>query len=294
MTDVPLLVSSAQLYDWAEERRRRGRKIGIVPTMGALHDGHLSLVRRLKSQVDDVVVTVFVNPTQFGPAEDFSKYPRDLDRDVRLSVSAGADALFTPPVSAMYPPGDETRVRVPRVAKHLCGASRPDHFEGVATVVTKLLCAVGPATAIFGRKDYQQLQVIRALVRDLFLPIEVVGAPIVRDADGLALSSRNVYLSPTDRSRALAIPRALSNAIRMHAAGERRVATFREAVSGSLDRALLRVDYVALADPESVQPMEGDVVPDRVLLAVAAFADRTRLIDNVVLGEDPAPEVAES
>jgi pantoate--beta-alanine ligase len=273
-----------------DEARAAGERVGLVPTMGALHAGHRSLVERAVREAGFVVATVFVNPTQFGPSEDFERYPRTLEADAALCRDAGAALLFAPSRDAMYPLGDETRVRVGATAAALCGAHRPIHFEGVCTVVAKLFALAGPCVAVFGRKDYQQWRVIMRMARDLFLPVEVVGAPTVREPDGLALSSRNRYLSGADRARALAIPRGLSLAHAAFAAGERAPAALVAAARGPIEAAADSVDYVELASPESAQLLAPDrAVPERALLAVAARFGGARLIDNVVLGEDPAP-----
>jgi pantoate--beta-alanine ligase len=273
-----------------DESRRAGETLGFVPTMGALHAGHLQLVQVARRHASRVAVSIFVNPTQFGPNEDFAKYPRDLERDVELLSGAGADLVLAPSSAEMYPPGEQTRVRVAGLGDHLCGPFRPGHFEGVATVVTKLFSIAGPCTAVFGRKDYQQLKIIERLARDLLLPVTVVGEPTVRDADGLALSSRNAYLSPAERGRALAIPRALAAAAARFQEGERRAAVLIEPVRAALQAAELRPDYAEIADPERLFPFAPDaLVGERALIALAAFCGTTRLIDNLVLGEDVAP-----
>lgn len=270
--------------------RRDGERIGLVPTMGALHRGHASLIEAALAHGTVPVVTIFVNPTQFGPSEDFARYPRDLERDLELCREAGARLVFAPSPAEMYPPGERTRVHVSGLSDVLCGPHRPGHFDGVATIVTKLFAATGPCTAFFGRKDYQQLQVIRRLARDLLLAVEVIGCPTVREPDGLALSSRNVYLSPTERRRAASIAEGLSAAVRAFAAGERRAGALREPLLRSLAAAEFRLDYVTLATPDELEPYADDAfVGDRALLAVAAFLGSTRLIDNVVLGEERAP-----
>jgi len=270
--------------------RERGLRVGVVPTMGALHRGHLALVAEARTRAQVVVVTVFVNPTQFGPNEDFTKYPRMLEKDVEACRAAGADLVFSPgDPQVIYPEGDETRVRVPTTAKHLEGEFRPHHFEGVATVCIKLFQIVGPSVAIFGRKDYQQLQLVTRMVRDLFLPIEIVGLPTIREDDGLALSSRNAYLSPEERTRARAIPLGLSAAVRLYASGERRVGTLVSAARGLIEEAATSIDYVAIADERTVAPFADDATVDRAVMAVAARVGTTRLIDNVVLGVDAAP-----
>ncbi|MCB9576831.1 MAG: pantoate--beta-alanine ligase [Polyangiaceae bacterium] len=285
---VQVVHTVAELRTACDAVRAKGGRVGLVPTMGALHEGHVALVEQAARRTSQVVVTVFVNPTQFGPNEDFDKYPRTLDADVAASAAAGASLVFAPAITEMYPPGERTRVIVSGLTEHLCGRSRPGHFEGVATVVTKLFAAVGPCVAVFGRKDYQQLKVIERMARDLLLPVEIVGHPTVREADGLAKSSRNAYLSKEDRERARAIPQALAHAVQRFGAGERRSSAIGEDVRARLTQAGLRIDYVTLADPETIAPIEG-ASEARALLAVAAFAGATRLIDNVVLGEDPAP-----
>ncbi|MCL2448823.1 MAG: pantoate--beta-alanine ligase, partial [Polyangiaceae bacterium] len=204
-----------------DEARAAGASVGFVPTMGALHAGHLSLVEGARRRATRVAVSIFVNPTQFGPGEDLARYPRDLEGDVRKLESVGADIVYAPSPEDLYPPGDATSVRVGGLAEPLCGRFRPGHFEGVATVVAKLLQLVGPSVAIFGRKDYQQWLIVRRMVRDLLMPVEVVGMPTRREADGLAMSSRNAYLSPEERQRAMSIARGLDSASRAHAGGER-------------------------------------------------------------------------
>jgi pantoate--beta-alanine ligase len=276
-----------------EQLRHSGLRLGFVPTMGALHSGHLHLVEVARRHAERVAVSIFVNPTQFGPNEDFAKYPRNLERDVELLSSVGADLVLSPSADEVYPPGETTRVRVAKLGEHLCGPFRPGHFEGVATVVTKLFAIAGPCTAVFGRKDYQQLKIIERLARDLLLPVQVVGEPTVRDADGLALSSRNAYLSAEERARALAIPRSLARAAAAFRAGAREAAELIEPVRSALVSAGLRPDYAEIADADELFPFALDArVPERALIALAAFCGTTRLIDNLVLGEDAAPAVA--
>jgi len=260
--------------------RREGRRVGLVPTMGALHAGHLSLVQEARRRADVVVLSIFVNPTQFGPEEDFASYPRELPRDTALAGEAGVDLLFHPSsTQALYAPGEATRVTVSRLTAHLCGPFRPGHFEGVATVVTKLLAICEPEVAIFGRKDYQQWRVIERLVRDLMLPVEIVGAPLLRDADGLALSSRNVALGAEGRQAALSLPRALAAGAAAVAAGERspeRLLGLMRAVVAAEPRA--RVEYLEAVDTRELQPLAR--IEGSALLAGAIFVGRTRLIDN--------------
>lgn len=273
--------------------RASGKRLGFVPTMGALHAGHLHLVRVARRHAERVAVSIFVNPTQFGPNEDFSRYPRNLEADVELLASAGADFVLAPSPEEIYPAGEATRVRVSKLSEHLCGPFRPGHFEGVATVVTKLFAVVGECTAVFGRKDYQQLKLLERLARDLLLPVVVVGEPTVRDVDGLALSSRNAYLSADERARALTIPRALGAAAATFAAGERRASALIEPVRLALREADLRADYAEIADPDELFPLDrSSQVGERALIALAAFCGTTRLIDNLVLGEDRAPAAA--
>jgi pantoate--beta-alanine ligase len=262
--------------------RQEGTLIGVVPTMGALHEGHLSLIRRARAECGFVVVTLFVNPTQFGPAEDLSRYPRPFEADCDLSAGAGAHLMFAPPVEEVYPAGFATYVNVERLTQGLCGGSRPTHFRGVTTVVSKLFNMLQPDRAYFGEKDYQQLQVIRRMTRDLDFPVEIVPCPIVREADGLAMSSRNRYLAPEERSSALALSRALAAAREAFTAGERDAAALTATARGVLEEdPQVRIDYVELVDAESLEPLERLERP--AVLAVAAFLGKTRLIDNTVL-----------
>ncbi len=275
-----------EMSDWCEAQRGARKRVGFVPTMGCLHKGHLSLVR-IATRVSDVVaVSIFVNPKQFGPNEDFDRYPRVFDEDVaklrRLSVAA----VFAPAPEAMYPDGFDTEIAVGGLTETLCGAHRPGHFNGVTTVVAKLFNIVGRSAAVFGRKDYQQLKVIERLVRDLNLPIEIVPAPIVREPDGLAMSSRNAYLSAGERGRALAFYEGLQRARRRFDEGERRAGVLRNCAAELIAAAADRIDYVEIADPERLTPIDPDaVIEGKALLAAAARIGKTRLIDNTVLGE---------
>jgi pantoate--beta-alanine ligase len=271
-----------------DEARARGGRVGLVPTMGALHEGHLALVREARRHADLVVVTIFVNPLQFGPGEDFDRYPRTLEADVAACARAGVDLVFAPERAAMYPDGFATSVRVAGVTAPLEGEHRPGHFDGVTTVVAKLFGLVGPCTAVFGRKDYQQWRVIARMASDLDLPVRVVGHPTVREPDGLALSSRNRYLSGEERRRALALVAGLRAAHDAHAAGERDPARLEAIARAPLDAACDAVDYVAIRDADDLGP-PGAAVCGRALLAMAARVGATRLIDNLVLGEDPRP-----
>ncbi|MFZ5863485.1 MAG: pantoate--beta-alanine ligase [Nitrospirota bacterium] len=275
------LPTAADMRRWSDAERRAGRTIGFVPTMGALHHGHASLIRAARTACDRVVVSIFVNPTQFGPTEDFGRYPRTFDADRALCERDGADAVFAPSVEDMYPPGGETFVDVGPLGAVLCGASRPGHFRGVATVVAKLFAIVTPHRAYFGQKDYQQTVVIRRLALDLRLGIDIVVCPTVRDADGLAASSRNAYLTPEERKLALQVPAALAEAGRLIAAGERSGGKIRHALEVFLTNAPgVRVDYAAVVHPDTLQPLER--LAGRVVVALAVRVGNTRLIDNGV------------
>jgi pantoate--beta-alanine ligase len=266
-----------------EDLRRDGRRIAVVPTMGALHEGHLTLLREARKRADIVILTIFVNPTQFGPKEDLSRYPRDEAGDIAKAKTCGIDLAFCPEAPAMYPPGAQTFIEVRELQKPLCGASRPGHFAGVATVVTKLFNITKPHLAVFGEKDYQQLAIIRRMVRDLDFGIEIVGVPIVRESDGLALSSRNAYLSPEDRSAALALSKGLAAAEAKFKAGERDAAALVAAARGVLEaEPRVRIDYLELRDADELTEIAK--VDKRAVMAVAAFLGTTRLIDNRVLG----------
>lgn len=266
----------------AEDLRRDGRRIAFVPTMGYLHRGHVALLEEGRRRGDVLVLSIFVNPTQFGPNEDLARYPRDLPGDLEKARGAGVDVAFVPEAAAMYPDGYQTFVDVRELSRGLCGDRRPGHFAGVASVVTKLFHLVDPHVAVFGEKDYQQLAVIRRMVRDLDFDVEIVGLPIVREPDGLAMSSRNAYLAPPEREQALCLVRALEAAEARFRAGERDaarlVAVARETIAAA---PLARIDYVELRDADTL--VEVARVERPVVLAVAAFLGRTRLIDNRVL-----------
>lgn len=281
---MEILTRAEDFRQYCEQLRHAG-PVGLVLTMGALHEGHTSLMELAGKHATSVVATVFVNPTQFGPHEDFTRYPRELERDAQICRAAGVQVLFAPSPQEMYPDGDQTRVHVGKLSDGLCGAFRPGHFDGVATVVTKFFALCGPAVAVFGEKDYQQLKVIERTVTDLLLPIAVVGAPTVREPDGLAKSSRNRYLSSEGRARSLALVGALREGHRLYRRGERRVAVIEEAVRSQL--AATEVQYVALVDRDSLQPYE-EIVDARARLLVAAHVDGTRLIDNCSLAEGVA------
>ncbi len=262
--------------------RRDGLRVGFVPTMGNLHQGHLALVRRAREAADRVVVSIFVNPFQFGPNEDYDSYPRTPERDADLLQEEGADLLFLPAVETMYPRGTRqvTRVEVPGISDELCGASRPGFFVGVATVVAKLFNLVQPDLAVFGEKDYQQLVVIRRMVADLCFPIEILGVPTVREADGLAMSSRNAYLTPEERAVAPELQRSLRQAADRLLAGERDFAAIEAAAARRLDQAGFRTDYVSIRRAEDLAP-PAPADRDFVILAAAWLGPRARLIDNI-------------
>ena len=271
-----------EMQRWSEIQRQRGERIVFVPTMGFLHDAHLSLVRDGKKRGDRVVVSIFVNPAQFSPNEDFAAYPRDFERDRGLLEREHADILFHPSVREIYPEGYQTHVDVDKLGVFLCGAHRPGHFQGVATVVAKLFNIVRPHVAIFGEKDYQQLQLVRRLTRDLNFDIEIVGHPIVREADGLAMSSRNIYLSPEERQAALCLSRSLSRAACMVQRGETRGQVITDAVRAGIEKEpLARMEYVSLCDSGTLEPVEE--IEESALLALAVRIGNTRLIDNQIL-----------
>jgi pantoate--beta-alanine ligase len=257
--------------------------LGLVPTMGCLHDGHLSLVRQAKMECESVVVSIFVNPTQFSATEDLSSYPRDLDRDLELLKQEGVDLVWTPTAEEMYPPNFQTWVTVERLTSTLEGCSRSEHFRGVTTVVTKLFNAVLPRKAYFGQKDAQQSIVVRQMVKDLNMPIEIVVCPTVRETDGLAMSSRNSYLNHEERKAAVVLYRALTQAAHHFAEGERDSERIRQVMLEILtNEPLAKIDYVSIADLETLDEIQGEI--DKALLSMAVKIGTTRLIDNVILG----------
>lgn len=269
---------------YAEGERKAGRRIALVPTMGYFHEGHLQLMQEARRQADRSVVSLYVNPTQFAPTEDFAAYPRDVERDRRMAEAEKVDVLFVPDDRSMYPAGYQTFVTVEDVTNHLCGLSRPLFFRGVTTVCTKLFHLVKPHVTIFGRKDFQQYVTIRRMVRDLNMDIEVIGLPTVRDADGLAMSSRNVYLSAAERADALSLSRSLKWAESLYARGERDAAPIiegvRERITGQKGTG---IDYVQICDTETMKDVER--IEGECVLALAVRIGRTRLIDNHVFGE---------
>src|SRR5271155_213412 len=265
--------------------RTDGKRLGLVPTMGALHEGHISLVRAAKAQCDAVAVSIFVNPTQFGPTEDLSKYPRQLDRDRRVLEAEGVDILFAPPVEEIYPQapdGAVTWVEVEGLSNKLDGRSRPGHFRGVTTIVAKLFHIIGPDVAFFGQKDAAQLAVIRRMVRDLNFPVEIVAGAIVRESDGLAMSSRNAYLNREERARALVLQRALQRVGLKFLGGEKKAAVLIAAAKRVFaEEPAVALDYFEIVDPHTLDPIEN--ISQATLVAVAAYVGSTRLIDNLVL-----------
>ena len=283
MTTPPIVRTVSGLRARVAAWRAAGERVGLVPTMGALHAGHLSLVERAREQSSRVVASVFVNPTQFGPTEDFAAYPRDEAADAAMLGEAGCDLMYAPTVDVIYPAGFATRVTVAGLTDAMEGAVRPGHFAGVATVVAKLLIQAGPDVAVFGEKDFQQLAVIRRMVADLDLPVEIIPGPIVRADDGLALSSRNAYLTPEQRAAAPALHRALNAAAAAMMAGQTVGAAELAAVSAALDAGFDAVDYVETRDPASLARLgPGPLTSPARLLAVARFG-RTRLLDNIAV-----------
>jgi len=269
------------------DARASSRRVGLVPTMGALHDGHLSLIDEAKKRADFIAATIFVNPLQFAPDEDLDRYPRTLESDLAGCRERGVDLVFAPAPDSMYPAQFQTQVSVGQLTRPLEGEFRPAHFDGVTTVVAKLFNLSGPCAAMFGRKDYQQWKILSRLAHDLDMPIEVVGCPIVREPDGLALSSRNRYLSASERERALDIVSGLRRAHDAWAEGESNPDMLRSLAGEQVRSDFDRVDYVAVVDPDTL--LTAAQSPARLLIAVAAHLGTTRLIDNVVLGEDPRP-----
>ncbi|MGB4704108.1 MAG: pantoate--beta-alanine ligase [Candidatus Saccharicenans sp.] len=277
---MEIVTTADELKERVRSWKKEGRRIGFVPTMGYLHEGHLSLVRESKKRSDVTVVSIFVNPKQFGPAEDYQIYPRDLERDRRLLEKEGVDLIFYPSVEQMYPEGYRTYVEVEGLQDKLCGRSRPGHFRGVCTVVLKLFNLVEPDEAYFGWKDAQQVIIIKKMVEDLNLPVKIVPLPLVRDHDGLALSSRNTYLNPQERQAALVLKKSLDLAEQLIKSGEREAGAIRQKmVELILSEPLARIDYVEIVDLKNLEPLEK--IEGEVLVALAVYIGRTRLIDNL-------------
>ena len=279
---VEVIPTVEQMQERAENLRRDGRRIACVPTMGFLHDGHLSLMRIAKRRADVLVVSIFVNPAQFGPEEDFETYPRNLERDLDLCAKENVDIVFTPKTAALYPDGYQSYVKLEHLPHHLCGLSRPVFFTGVATVVCKLFNIVHPHIAVFGEKDYQQLLIIRRMVKDLNINTEIIGAPIVREKDGLAMSSRNAYLTPDQRPAALTLYRSLVQARKRVETGERNAAQIlNEARDLITSQPETDIDYLSICDPETLIDVER--IDRTALMALAVKVGKTRLIDNTIL-----------
>ncbi|HEY8196176.1 MAG TPA: pantoate--beta-alanine ligase [Gemmatimonadales bacterium] len=278
------LITFPDLKSWSRAQRSAGQRIGFVPTMGYLHEGHLALVDEARRRADVVILSIFVNPLQFGPAEDLARYPRDLPRDRALASARGVDAIFVPTKAAMYPTGSEVRLAPGPIADRWEGAARPGHFAGVLTVVAKLFHLVEPDLACFGQKDIQQLTLIRRMVQDLDFPVEIVAVPTVREPDGLALSSRNAYLSVEDRKRAVVLSRSLQAAHQAWRGGETRATALEVGMRQELGREpAVAVEYISIADPDTLAPVE--MADQRTVVSLAARIRGTRLIDNIKLGE---------
>jgi pantoate--beta-alanine ligase len=280
---MKIITSIEEMQQTSRSLKQAGKTIAFVPTMGFLHEGHASLLREGRRQGQILVLSIFVNPIQFGPNEDLERYPRDLERDSRLARECGVDIIFTPSAAEMYPPGFQTSVRVQELSLPLCGANRPGHFDGVATVVAKLFNIIMPDRAFFGCKDFQQLAVIRRMTCDLSIPVEVVGLPIIRESDGLAMSSRNAYLSPEERQSALCLSRAIAAVRAGYAAGEMAVSTLTKlalAIIGQEPSA--EIDYLDFRNAATLEPVEQANAD--TLLALAVRIGKTRLIDNSILG----------
>lgn len=281
---MKLVTTIGEMRDTARDLRSKRATIGLVPTMGFLHEGHLSLIRLAKQHADKVITSIFVNPTQFGPKEDFSRYPRDLKRDTQLAESSGNDFLFVPTTEDVYPSGYHTYVAVEELTTVLEGKSRPTHFRGVTTVVAKLLNVTMPHLAVFGQKDAQQVAVIRKMVQDLNIDVEIVVAPIVREPDGLAMSSRNVYLSPSERTESLVLYQSLQHARDLVLHGERRSSAVMEGMTKIICTApSAAIDYISVADPETLREISILKEGSNSLVSLAVRVGTTRLIDNILL-----------
>jgi pantoate--beta-alanine ligase len=281
-TEIEIIETVEKMHARSEGLRLSGKKVGLFPTLGFLHEGHLELIREAKKRSDVVVMSLFVNPIQFGPNEDFEKYPRDTEGDLKKAKGAGVDMVFMPSVKEMYPEGFQSAVRVDNITEHLCGKSRPGHFEGVTTVVAKLFNITKPHVAVFGQKDFQQLAVIRRMVKDLDMDIEIIGVPTFREPDGLAMSSRNKYLNPEERKSALSLKKAIDMAKRLAEQGERDsskiMTSIRELI---ISFPFTSIDYINLCDPDTLEDI--NALKKKSLLALAVKVGSTRLIDNCVI-----------
>jgi pantoate--beta-alanine ligase len=276
---MQIIEKISHMQETSRQIRSSGKTIAFVPTMGFLHDGHLELLRQGRRRADVLVLSIFVNPTQFGPTEDYAKYPRDMEGDLKKAEGAGTDIVFSPPVSEMYPEGSQTTVKVKNLPEHLCGLSRPGHFEGVATVVTKLLNIIMPHIAIFGQKDFQQLAVIRRMVTDLNMDMEIIGMPTVREPDGLAMSSRNKYLNPEERKSALCLKKSIDMSLAMLKEGERDAEIIKSSIRGLISsHPFTDIDYISICDPLTLEDL--NTIKEKALLALAVRVGKTRLIDN--------------
>ncbi len=279
---MEILDTVAGMHKRSEELRFLGKSIAFVPTMGFFHEGHLELMRVGRKLADILIISIFVNPIQFGPSEDYEEYPRDLAGDLSKAEKVGVDLAFTPSIDEVYPEGFQTKVTVERVTRHLCGLTRPGHFEGVATVVTKLFNITKPHFAVFGQKDYQQLTVIGRMVKDLNMNLEIVGVPTVREPDGLAMSSRNKYLSPGERKSALSLKKSIDRAATLVEGGERDTGRIKSSLEKIIrSHPFTEIEYISICDPLTMEDI--DVINGKVLLALAAKVGRTRLIDNCLI-----------
>jgi len=282
---MEILRTNAEISRWRDECYRKGQTVGFVPTMGYLHRGHLALVEEALRRADRVVVSIFVNPTQFSPGEDLDQYPRDFERDLDLCRELGTHAIFAPAVEEMYPPGFQTRVLVDRLTQNLCGLHRPGHFDGVALVVTKLFCAIRPHLAVMGEKDFQQFVVVKRLSKDLNLGVEIIPHPTVRESDGLAMSSRNTYLSKEERQSALSLYRSLLAARELVKEGERRVEVLIDKIRAIIEAGPhCKIQYVQVVDEDTMSNL-AEVTP-KAVMAMAVFVGKARLIDNMRLWPD--------
>jgi pantoate--beta-alanine ligase len=278
---MKIINSPTEIQKYCNLIRIEGKSIGLVPTMGALHEGHISLMRQARIDNDFVVASIFINPTQFGPNEDYNAYPRDLDGDSKLASDVGVDAIFAPTARDMYPYGYATFVNVERITEKMCGASRPDHFQGVTTVVTKLFNLIRPHKAYFGQKDAQQCAVIKRMTADLNFGIEIVIMPTIREEDGLAMSSRNKYLNPEERKAALILSRSLSLAEKLIKKEASASTIYQEMLALINDEPLAKIDYISIVDAETLEARE--TIKGHILIALAVYIGKTRLIDNIII-----------
>lgn len=281
---MEIISTAKEMQQRSDQFRQQGKTIAFVPTMGYLHEGHLALMREGKEQGDKLIISIFVNPTQFGPAEDYEQYPRDMQRDLKLAQKVGVDCVFTPSAQELYPDGFQTAVEVEGVTQNLCGISRPGHFRGVTTIVAKLFNIVKPHIALFGQKDYQQLVAIKRMVDDLNIDTEIIGIPTVRERDGLAMSSRNAYLSPKKRKEAAKLYRSLRKGEELFRQGEKNTTTILNTVRGGIEETKPeKIDYIKICDAHTLEDIEE--IKDDAIIAIAVQIGKTRLIDNIILKE---------